>query len=48
MIKTFVKWISQETPFFVSNFTYKEGPYNHQEISNILLTDEWTSTPPYI
>jgi hypothetical protein len=39
--KTFVKWISQDPPFFVNNLTYKEGPYNHSEILEILSTEEW-------
>lgn len=39
--KTFVKWISQETPSFVNSLTYKEGPYTHSEILNVLQTYEW-------
>ena len=39
--KTFVKWTSQDPPFFVANFTYKEGPYTHEQILEILNTDEW-------
>jgi len=46
--KTFVKWTSQDPPFFVNNFTYKEGPYTMEEISNILLTDEWKPPSPYV
>lgn len=38
--KTFVKWEGGE-PSFVSSLTTKEGPYTHEEIIQILITDEW-------
>jgi hypothetical protein len=41
--KTFVKWEGQD-PTFVSQLTNTEGPYTHEEILNILSTEEWT--PP--
>ena len=39
--KTFVKW-DGEQPSFVSQLTDTEGPYTHQEILNILSSEEWT------
>jgi hypothetical protein len=40
--KTFVKWEGQD-PTFISELTNTEGPYTHEEILNILATEEWTS-----
>ena len=42
--KTFVKWNTTEDPSFVSELEETEGPYNHEEILDLLSTDEWT--PP--
>jgi hypothetical protein len=39
--KTFVKWDGQD-PSFVSQLTDTEGPYTHEEILNILSSEEWT------
>ena len=39
--KTFVKWDSEEIPSSVNNLTTKEGPYTHEEMLNVLSTDEW-------
>ena len=39
--KTFVKW-DGEQPSFISQLTDIEGPYTHEEILNILLSEEWT------
>lgn len=39
--KTFVKWDGEIIPNSVLNLTTKEGPYNYDEISSILLTPEW-------
>jgi hypothetical protein len=39
--KTFVKYEGQD-PTFVSQLTNTEGPYTHEEILNILSTEEWT------
>lgn len=39
--KTFVKW-EGEIPACVSNLSTKEGPYNHDEILEILHGEEWT------
>lgn len=39
--KTFVKW-DGEQPSFVSQLTDTEGPYTHEEILNILSSEEWT------
>jgi hypothetical protein len=41
--KTFVKWIG-DMPLCVENLQTKEGPYTHEEILDILSTEEWTST----
>lgn len=40
--KTFVKWDSS-TPTCISLLTNTEGPYNHDEILNILSGEEWTA-----
>jgi hypothetical protein len=45
--KTFVKW-EGEIPTCVSNLTTKEGPYTHEEILEILSTEQWTNKFPYI
>ncbi len=39
--KTFVKWVGDE-PSFISELTTKEGPYTHEEMVDILSTDEWS------
>jgi hypothetical protein len=39
--KTFVKW-EGDTPDFVLNMQTKQGPYTHEEILNILNTEDWT------
>jgi hypothetical protein len=39
--KTFVKW-EGEDPTFISQLTNTEGPYTHEQILNILSTEEWT------
>lgn len=44
--KTFVKWETEETPWFLSLLETKEGPYTLDQISNILLTPEWTHLTP--
>ena len=41
--KTFVKW-QGDIPSCVENLQTKEGPYTHEEILDILSTEEWTST----
>jgi len=41
--KTFVKW-SGEQPTFISTLVGTEGPYTHEEILEILSTEEWTSS----
>jgi hypothetical protein len=43
-LKTFFKW-EGEIPSSVSNLTYKEGPYTHTEILNLLNSTEWVSNP---
>jgi len=39
--KTFVKWGGDE-PSCISELTTKEGQYSHEEILQILSTEEWT------
>ena len=41
--KTFIKWNTTEDPSFVSDLEGTEGPYNHEEILEILSTEEWTA-----
>ena len=43
-LKTFFKW-EGETPSSVEKLSYKEGPYTHTEILNILYGPEWVSDP---
>jgi hypothetical protein len=40
--KTFVKW-DGETPECVMSLDSKEGPYNYEEIVEILANSEWTN-----
>lgn len=40
--KTFVKW-DGEMPSSVQNLTTRSGVYTHNEILDILRTEEWTS-----
>lgn len=37
--KGILKWDYDGFPNFLSNLTYYEGPFNHEEILNILSTD---------
>jgi hypothetical protein len=41
--KTFVKWNGQIIPLSVEALTTKEGPYNYDEMMNILNTPEWNN-----
>ena len=45
--KTFVKW-DGVIPECVSNLTTKEGPYTYDEMIQILLEPEWTSSQTLI
>ena len=45
--KTFVKWDGM-IPECVNNLTTKEGPYTYDEIIQILLGPEWTSSQTLI
>jgi hypothetical protein len=40
--KTFVKWTG-ETPYCILTLSNSDGPYNYQEFSQILNTNEWKS-----
>ena len=40
--KTFVKW-NGDMPECVGNISNKEGPYTHEEMLEILSTEEWVS-----
>jgi len=40
--KTFVKWNEDMPPSVQSITTGSEGPYTHEEILDILATEEWT------
>jgi hypothetical protein len=42
--KTFVKWESEMPPSVASIITGIEGPYTHEEILEILNTEEWTQS----
>ena len=43
---TFVKYATNEMPSSVASLDTKQGPYSHEEILEILLTEEWTPSPP--
>ena len=43
---TFVKYATDEMPSSVSSLDTKQGPYSHEEILEILLTEDWTPIPP--
>jgi hypothetical protein len=43
---TFVKYKDEEMPSSVASLETKQGPYSHEEILEILLTEEWTPSPP--
>lgn len=45
--KTFVKWEGTVIPLSIDNLTTKEGPYNYEEMLNILNTEEWTIPSPH-
>jgi len=40
--KTFIKWEGELAPPFISDINGGEGLYTHEEMINILNTDEWT------
>lgn len=40
--KTFFKW-DYEEPNFINDLEYKDGPYNHDEMLNILSNSDWTN-----
>lgn len=42
--KTFIKWETEEDPWFLNMLETKEGPYTIEEMRNILSTPEWN--PP--
>ena len=44
--KTFVKWDGETVPPSVDALTTKEGPYNYDEILEILSGPEWTQATP--
>jgi hypothetical protein len=44
--KSFVKWDSETVPPSVDILTTKEGPYNYDEILEILAGPEWTDPNP--
>jgi hypothetical protein len=46
--KTFVKWNEGTQPWFLNLLETKEGPYNVEEMIDILLTNEWRNPSPYI
>ena len=42
--KTFIKWKGDD-PDFVSSIKNSEGPYTHDEILEIIRSDDWISPP---
>ena len=40
--KTFIKWeLENPDPTFLVDFIFKEGPYNNEEIIQIISSSEW-------
>lgn len=39
--KVIVKWENMDDPEFINNFSWKEGPYNNEEINSIMYLPEW-------
>ena len=39
--KTLIKWFDKK-PKFINNLKTKEGPYNYDQITQILAISEWT------
>lgn len=39
--KAIVKWDDENTPSSILNLENTQGPYNHEEILNILANPEW-------
>lgn len=44
--KSFIKWDGETVPPSVDALTTKEGPYNYDEILEILAGPEWTDPNP--
>ena len=42
--KTFIKWDNDIEPDFISDLSTKEGPFNHEEILQILSSDFWINS----
>lgn len=40
-LKTFIKW-DETNPTFISELTNTEGPYDYEQILQILSTPEWS------
>lgn len=40
--KTFVKWDGEKIPNSINNLTTKLGPYNYEEMLQILSSREWS------
>lgn len=40
--KTFIKW-DNDTPDFINSLQNTEGPYTHEEILQILQSEQWSS-----
>lgn len=40
--KTFVKWQGEKIPACLNELTTKEGPYNYEQMLEIIKTPEWT------
>ena len=39
--KVVVKWESESIPTSIDTLINKDGPYNHEEISTIMIGDNW-------
>lgn len=41
--KTFIKWEDESEPDFLNDLTTKQGPFDHNQILEILSTDFWNN-----
>lgn len=44
--KTFIKWNNENEPSFIKEISSKEGPFEYEEMLNILSSPEWIGEMP--
>lgn len=43
-VKVIIKWEDIEDPEFIKSLSWSEGPYNNDEINQIMYLPEWVIT----